>query len=360
MKKAYFALICKILVVVFALSTALIFTASGIMLENASAVSGFFNAQTQIVYEEDDGEERDSIYYKTQFNSVAEVIANGEELCEEVVAEGAVLLKNDDGALPLSKGGKVTLYGAGSTNIVIGGGGSSVTGASSVNLKDALEDSSVGLDVNDDMYNWYSSHTEYGRKVGTGIGARSTIGEAPWSVLPADAKTAKADAAIFVVTRTGSEDADAYLNSGDNSDMTNGNYLALSPAERDVLTNLKKLKGTAFNKIIMILNTTNQVELNFADSEELGIDSILWCGSLGSTGTRAVGDILVGNVNPSGRLSDTCWANHRYNPVNANFGDYTFGGTMADGGDPENLAIYDYGTTYRVGYVVYQQGKYVG
>ena len=360
MKKAYFALICKILVVVFALSTALIFTASGIMLENASAVSGFFNAQTQIVYEEDDGEERDSIYYKTQFNSVAEVIANGEELCEEVVAEGAVLLINDDGALPLSKGGKVTLYGAGSTNIVIGGGGSSVTGASSVNLKDALEDSSVGLDVNDDMYNWYSSHTEYGRKVGTGIGARSTIGEAPWSVLPADAKTAKADAAIFVVTRTGSEDADAYLNSGDNSDMTNGNYLALSPAERDVLTNLKKLKGTAFNKIIMILNTTNQVELNFADSEELGIDSILWCGSLGSTGTRAVGDILVGNVNPSGRLSDTFWANHRYNPVNANFGDYTFGGTMADGGDPENLAIYDYGTTYRVGYVVYQEGIYVG
>lgn len=359
MKKAYFALICKILVIVFALSTAIILTASGIMLENASAVSGFLNAQTQIIYEEDDGEERDSIYYKTQFNSVAEVIANGEELCEEVVAEGAVLLKNDNNALPLNKGGKVTLYGAGSTNIVIGGGGSSVTGASSVNLKDALEDSSVGLDVNDDMYNWYSSHTEYGRKVGTGIGARSTIGEAPWSVLPA-AKTAAADAAIFVVTRTGSEDADAYLNSGDNSDMTNGNYLALSPNERDVLTNLKKLKGTAFNKIIMILNTTNQVELNFADSEELGIDSILWCGSLGSTGTRAVGDILVGNVNPSGRLSDTFWANHRYNPVNANFGDYTFGGTMADGGDPENLAIYDYGTTYRVGYVVYQEGIYVG
>lgn len=359
MKKAYFALICKILVIVFALSTAIILTASGIMLENASAVSGFLNAQTQIIYEEDDGEERDSIYYKTQFNSVAEVIANGEELCEEVVAEGAVLLKNDNNALPLNKGGKVTLYGAGSTNIVIGGGGSSVTGASSVNLKDALEDSSVGLDVNDDMYNWYSSHTEYGRKTGTGIGARSTIGEAPWSVLP-DAKTAAADAAIFVVTRTGSEDADAYLNSGDNSDMTNGNYLALSPNERDVLTNLKKLKGTAFNKIIMILNTTNQVELNFADSEELGIDSILWCGSLGSTGTRAVGDILVGNVNPSGRLSDTFWANHRYNPVNANFGDYTFGGTMADGGDPENFEIYGYGTTYRVGYVVYQEGIYVG
>lgn len=359
MKKAYFALICKILVIVFALSTAIILTASGIMLENASAVSGFLNAQTQIIYEEDDGEERDSIYYKTQFNSVAEVIANGEELCEEVVAEGAVLLKNDNNALPLNKGGKVTLYGAGSVNVVIGGGGSSITGASSVNLKDALEDPSVGLDVNDDMYNWYSSHTEYGRKVGTGVGARSTIGEAPWSVLP-DAKMAEADAAIFVVTRTGSEDADAYLNSGDNSDMTNGNYLALSPAERDVLTNLKALKGTAFDKIIMILNTTNQVELNFADSEELGIDSILWCGSLGSTGTRAVGDILVGNVNPSGRLSDTFWANHRYNPVNANFGDYTFGGTMADGGSPSGFEIYGLGTTYRVGYVVYQEGIYVG
>lgn len=359
MKKAYFALICKILVVVFALSTALIFTASGIMLENASAVSGFLNAQTQIVYEEESDEDVDSTYYKTQFNSVAEVIANGEELCEEVVAEGAVLLKNDNNALPLNKGGKVTLYGAGSTNIVIGGGGSSITGASYVDFKTAFEDASVGLDVNDGLWNWYSQHTEYGRKTGTGIGARSTIGEAPWSVLP-DAKTAAADAAIFVVTRTGSEDADAYLNSGDNSDMTNGNYLALSPNERDVLTNLKKLKGTAFDKIIMLMNTTNQVELNFADSEEFGIDSILWCGSLGSTGACAVGDILVGNVNPSGRLSDTFWANHRYNPVNANFGDYTFGGTMADGGSPSGFGIYGLGTTYRVGYVVYQEGIYVG
>ncbi len=359
MKKANVAVIFKIFSVIFALSTALLLTVGSIVMENQSAVNGFLNAQTQIVYEEEDGEERDSTYFKTEFNSVAEVIANGEALCEETVAEGAVLLKNEAGALPLASGSKISLFGAGSVNIVVGGGGSSSTGASYVDFKTAFEDPSVGLDVNDELWNWYASHPEYGRKMGSGIGARSTIGEAPWSVLP-EAKNAAADAAVFIVTRVGSEDGDVHLNSGDNNDMTNGNYLALSPQERDVLANLKKLKGSAFDKIVVVLNTSNQVELDFADSEEFGIDSILWCGTLGSTGSRAVGDILVGNVNPSGRLSDTFWMQHRYNPVNANFGDYTFGGKMADGGDPSGLAIYDYGTTYRVGYVVYQEGVYVG
>lgn len=92
------------------------------------------------------------------------------------------------------------------------------------------------------------------------------------------AKTESADAAVFVLTRVGSEDADAYLNSGDNSDMTNGNYLALSPAEITVLKGLKeeKDKGT-FGKIVLLMNTANHVEMNFADSEEYGIDAILWC-----------------------------------------------------------------------------------
>ena len=359
MNKAKCALIFKILTVIFALSTTIIVTAGTIMRDNAAAVSGFFGARTQIIYEEEGGDDRNTIYFPTEYESVAEERANSERLCREVVAEGATLLKNND-ALPLASGNKVSLFSASSVNMAIGGGGSSSTGAVSVDMKTAFESESVGLDVNDGLWDWYKAHPEYGRKTGTGIGARSTVNEAPWSVLPA-AKTESADAAVFVLTRVGSEDADAYLNSGDSEDMTNGNYLALSPAEKTVLKGLKeeKDKGT-FKKIVLLMNTSNHVEMNFADSPEYGIDAILWCGTVGSTGTLAIADIFVGNVNPSGRLSDTFWANHRYNPVNANFGDYTFGGKMADGGDPENLAIYDYGTTYRVGYVVYQEGIYVG
>lgn len=359
MNKAKFALIFKILTVIFALLTTIIITAGTIMNDNAAAVSGFLGARTQIIYEEESDEEENTIYFPTEYASVAEERANSEKLCRDVVAEGATLLKNDN-ALPLAAGSKLSLFSASSVNIAIGGGGSSVTNATSVGLKEALEDPSVGFDVNDGLWEWYGSHTEYGRKTGAGIGARSTINEAPWDVLPA-AKTESAAAAVFVLTRVGSEDADAYLNSGNDTDMTNGNYLALSPAEITVLKGLKaeKDKGT-FGKIVLLMNTANHIEMNFADSEEYGIDAILWCGTVGSTGTQAIADILAGKVNPSGRLSDTFWANHRYNPVNANFGDYTFGGTMADGGDPENLAIYDYGTTYRVGYVVYQEGIYVG
>lgn len=138
MKKANVAVIFKIFSVIFALSTALFLTVGSIVMENQSAVNGFLNAQTQIVYEEEDGEERDSTYFKTEFNSVAEVIANGEALCEETVAEGAVLLKNEAGALPLASGSKISLFGAGSVNIVVGGGGSSSTGGKLRRFQDGV------------------------------------------------------------------------------------------------------------------------------------------------------------------------------------------------------------------------------
>ena len=372
--KNIFTLVSKICVVLFGILTALVFTAGSIMNTNAAAVSNFLNAKTQIVVEDEEAEDIDNVYYKTDYSSVEEERKNAEKLCREVVSEGAVLLKNEENALPLQSGATVSLFGAGCAEIAIGGGGSSMTSASYVNLKSALE--TAGLKINMALYDWYSANVgsgkTYGRKVGSGVGAKPSIGEAPWSVLPS-AKSNKSDVALFVLTRIGSEDADSVITGGDKSDMTNGNYLLLSPQEISVLKGIKeeKSKGNV-KKIVVLMNTSNQVQCDFIENSDYGIDAVLWCGTLGSTGSLAVGDILAGKVNPSGRLSDTFWNAHYLNPVYANFGyinpvdsslgftSYVFNGTTSSGANPINLDIYKYGKQFFVSYVVYQEGIYNG
>ncbi len=159
--------------------------------------------------------------------------------------------------------------------------------------------------------------------------------------------TGSAGAAIFVLSRNGGEGADLTVRGGNASDMTNGNYLALSPQEIDVLTHLKELKDSGvFGSVIVLMNSANQVECDFVDDERFGIDALLWIGDTGSTGIKAVAEILAGNIVPSGRLTDTFWKKHYLNPVYANFDAYTF-----EGGTAGN---------YLDTYVVYQEGIYNG
>lgn len=103
------------------------------------------------------------------------------------------------------------------------------------------------------------------------------------------------------------------------------------------------------------MNTTNQVQLDFMD--ELDIDAALWIGSIGSTGAYAIGDILAGNVNPSGKLSDTFWKKHYLNPVHANFGILT-----SDEDDPivTQWQIVGANQINNGKHVVYQEGIYMG
>lgn len=366
--KSKFSTIIKIVTTIFTLLFALLLTANAILMENTAAVSNFLGAKTQVILDnkDEDAEEEDTLYYKSQFNSLKEVIKNSEDLGEKAVAEGAVLLKNNS-ALPIDKGSKVSLFSASSIDLAVGGGGSSATSASSLNLKETFEDSSVNLDVNDNLWNWYTQNkATYGRSQGTSIGVAYSVNDASWDNLPSS-KTERADVAIFVLARLGSENVDIRINQqgltddakGDATDLINGNYLELTTKEKTVLAGLKaeKDKGT-FGKIVVILNTANQVEGTFLEDEDYGIDAGLWCGSLGSTGARAIADIMVGNVNPSGRLADTFWVEHRLNPVLANFGVYNYSGLTSLGTTPAQTIFY---SGYKgLPYVVYQEGIYNG
>ena len=107
------------------------------------------------------------------------------------------------------------------------------------------------------------------------------------------------------------------------TDGQDGDYLRLSATEQSVLKGLAGLKKSGgIKKIIVLLNTANQIESEFIYDSDYAIDAALWVGHVGISGFNAVGDIVAGKVNPSGHLSDTYWMKHSYNPVNYNFGEF--------------------------------------
>lgn len=345
----------KVATNVLAILMGVLVTGSNIALANAAAINGFLNADTVRIGNMDTSGEAE--YYKSGFSSVKEVKENGEQLNREVVAEGTVLLKNENEALPLAKGAKVSLFSTSSVDLVYAGTGSSGTNTSGLyTLKEGLEEQDK-LSVNPALWNWYSENLEtYGRPGNDGgtIGATFGIGDAAWDEIATDAKTdaGYGDAAIFVLSRKGGEGADLTISGGDTQDLTNGNYLELSPTEIDVLEHLKAEKDNGtFKKIIVLMNTANQVQCDFVDDERYGIDAMLWCGDLGATGVFAVGDLLTGEVTPSGKLADTFWREHYLNPVYANWGDNAYQDVVVgnEGADAKHNK-----------YVVYQEGIYNG
>ena len=332
--------------------------------ENPVQINSALNITTS--YFEGDGED----YYESSYDSLADLIADGQAMGEEVMDEGVVLLKNDDvngdPALPLESGERsVTFFGVGAVDPVYGGTGSGAVDTDTApTFKDAFERNSL-FSVNETVWDWYESATDYHRQTGstgTGTTGITVIGEAPWSEVDSALGTTYetyGDAAIVVLSRIGGEGADmprgdkslSQLTDSDGSggDSTDGDYLTLSPKEKDLLAGLKAEKDAGnFSRIVLLLNTTNQIEAEFINEENYGIDAALWMGTPGQTGLYSIAEILAGNVNPSGRLPDTFWANHEENPVLSNFGVYTYDGTPSDESAQDSS------------YVVYQEGIYVG
>ena len=92
-------------------------------------------------------EDKNAVYYESDFETTEEMNQYGLELCETVEEEGAALLMNENNALPLEKGAKVSCFSNSSVNLVYGGTGSGNIDASSADtLKTALEKS--GFEVN--------------------------------------------------------------------------------------------------------------------------------------------------------------------------------------------------------------------
>ena len=331
-----------------------------------TTVNNYLGAATyKIIKGESTG---DTEYFKSDFASDEERAAYEEALCAQVEAEGAALLKNDNAALPLASGAKVSLFGHGSVDLMYGGTGSgSVDTSKAPSFKQALE--SQGITVNETLWNLYSSDDmmkNHSRVTPAAISdtleanTQYAVNEAPWSKLSsAESSFAEyGDAAIVVLSRSGGEGAD--LPSGENGTSDSwisgqegdGNYLALSAEEKELLANLKTLKDNGtFKKIVVLINSSNAIELDFLNpeicGEDYGIDSAMWIGDVGQTGINGVAQLLSGEVTPSGSMVDTYLYDNMANPAMYNF--YTQAYPNAADYDDSfdvNLTVTNSGSTY--------------
>uniref|UniRef100_UPI0025E9C979 glycoside hydrolase family 3 N-terminal domain-containing protein n=1 Tax=uncultured Gemmiger sp. TaxID=1623490 RepID=UPI0025E9C979 len=231
-------------------------------------------------------------------------------------------------------------------------------------LKDALE--ADGFSVNPTMWDFYTTGagSSYGLVTASGSlnnyifnNAEFLVNEVPQSAYTDTEWNSVAqygDAAVVVFGRICGEGADLpWYNSGDGD----GNILSLTTEERDLLAKLAELKAAGqIKKIVVLLNATNPIELDFLNPAICGtdysIDACLWVGEVGQTGINAIGDLLKGTVNPSGKLVDTYCYDNLTSPAiqNAHATSYT---NAAEAG----LAFAGSNNEY---YVAYQEGIYVG
>lgn len=276
----------------------------------ANQVHGFLGTSPYKTVESDESE---PAKYPLDYNNPEKLKNDFNTVCEQVEGEGLVLLKNENYFLPLSTNSKVSLFLDGSVNFNCSEQGERKNGDMEKypTLKAALERKKTGnVKVNPDLWNFYESGaaSKYGgtKKVDNTHNVQVySINEAPWSLYDNELKNTfvnYGDAAIVVVTRDSNEGTD--LNAA-YSDGADGNYLALSPEEREVLVQLTSLKQQGIIEgIVVLLNSAPQIQLDFLFADDISVDSCLWVGNVGSNGVYAVADALVGNINPSGRLSD--------------------------------------------------------
>ncbi len=331
-------------------SLAIFFVIIALILTPLSIVVGMFDNTMAAMFGgrfwEVIDEDPNAIYYEMDFDTVDEMYAYGDVICYQVEAEGAALLMNN-GALPLAPGSKVSTLSSSSVDIVYGGTGSGNVDASRAdNLKVALEKS--GLVVNPTLWDFYltGEGSAYSRSAGKGetdaLMGSFTVGEVPWSVYTDEVKNSigqYGDAVIVTLSRIGGEGSDAKFD-----------YLQLDQNEKDMLAGAAQLKADGKVKsIIVLINTSNALQVDFLKNNEYNIDACMWVGGVGACGTNAVTDILAGKVNPSGSLVDTYCFDNFSAPAMKNAVPVVYGGY-----DGKNIPA------HADTYMIYQEGIYVG
>lgn len=363
----------KTAITVTALLLGLLIAVSVITWANAKQITGALGQSASKVVEIETDENIDPEtyeYYKSDFKSIADLRVKTAEKAEEVMGEGAVLLKNDNRALPLDKGSEVSLFSLNSVDPVYGGTGSgNVDTSTAPTLKQAFERNG-NMVVNGTLWDYYSSVNNIGSgyKRETASGVVTKNGDVDWNTLMGasgvdGSLSTYGDAAIFVLGRVGGEGGDLLMSGFSTpDDATSGDYLRITPKENSVLEGLKAKKDAGIIKnIIVLINSSNNVSAGFLDDSKYGIDAALWIGTPGTVGFNAVGDLLVGNINPSGRLTSMFWYDNSKNPINANFGAFNYAGSVS--GKIEHgpgLPSYNIAGTDSSTYVAYQEGIYLG
>lgn len=283
--------------------------------------------------------------------SAATLKKNG-ELTEEIANEGTVLLKNTDNYLPLAESTKnLNVFGWASTNPVYGGTGSgNVDTSNATTILSGLQD--AGFKLNDQLSDFYTDYRKDRPVVG--------MWEQDWTLVEPkrsdysdqlidDAKEFS-NTAVVVISRVGGEGADLPTDmnakgityKGNEGDFEDGDhYLELTKTEKDMVD----LVTENFEDVVVLINSSNAMELGWLNDYD-NIKGALWMAGPGATGFSALGNILNGSVNPSGKTVDTFVYDLKATPTWNNFGDFSY--------DDSKYKFVDYVENIYVGYKFYE------
>ncbi len=291
--------------------------------------------------------------YSTVSTSKEDALERAKAKNLEVCEEGTILLKNS-GALPLAKGASVSVFGKNSVNLAYGGsgsGGGSSDGA--IDLYSSLR--AAGFSVNETLENFYKSSASGNAReanpsdLDSGKPRSIATAETPQSKYTSDVKASYSkynDAAIVVFTRIGGEgfDLPRTMAGAEGAYDESDHYLRLDRNERELID---AVNAAGFEKVVVLINAGTSMELGLLEDNS-GVDAILQMGFPGINGASAIGKILCGEINPSGKTPDIYAADFTRDPVWNNFGE------ASPGSDKYAYADDEYH------FVHYEEGIYVG
>lgn len=262
--------------------------------------------------------------YYADYDSLEETLSAAEQLTEDTAAEGDVLLKNQNKALPMRGNEWISVFGV-SADSLIGAaptGGQSTASAGGDKVADVLAD--AGFKVNPTLKNFYDNQS-------------ATIGQEEYAFngKVTSSFSMYSDAAVVVLARTGGEGSDAkrvtseeagtnlldekdtasHVALAEKDGKTYKHYLMLTDSERALI----KMVEEKFDKVVVVLNTSNAMEIEELRDDE-NIDAIINIDRPGEGGLAALGKILKGDVNPSGGLVDEWYTDFTADPTWYNFG----------------------------------------
>ena len=333
-----------------------------------------------------------------------DVVANSLAVVQETGEEGMVLLKND-GLLPLgSDVSALNVFGWASAHPVFSGTGSAASGDASIPQTDIITSlNEAGFSTNETLTKMYA---DYGKDYWGGDRPVINMTTQDWSLPEPTAEyytsgvmssaTAFSDTAVIVIARSGGENADLpsdmkavidgtfdvtltgavqesvahnynstratfYNNTKEYDEFSEGDhYLQLSQSEK----NLVDTVCSSFDKVIVVINANNVMELGWVeDYEQIG--AVILAPGTGASGMKALGEILNGTVNPSGKTVDTYpydltaapnW-NHTGNSGNhlyTNVGDLTKQLARLDNTFNGVISFTDYVESIYMGYKFYE------
>lgn len=315
------------------------------------------------------------------------------DVVTKTAEEGIVLAKNDDNLLPLTDAGNINVFGWSSTDPIYGGTGSGAADESkNISLLQGLAD--AGFTTNSALTDMYLSYHDAAAAraaagpSGVNIGAADiTLYQPTVDYYTEDVmKQAQdfSDTAVIVISRGGGEGYDlptdmnavihgtydvaqqvsitpdnyhytgfTYKNNGTVDDFDPGeSYLELSNPEEDMIEKV----CSSFQNVVVVINANNTMELDWVDRYP-AIKSVLLCPGPGASGFTALGKILSGAVNPSGRTADTFVKDLKSTPWYNNFGNFSY----TNVGDlKQAIAAADPAYEGNMAFVNYVEGIYVG